>query len=120
MALHQFCNHYRCMLFHAERHFGDIKIMTRPQLVEDKFNITDHEIQKAFEEKKDDYWRAVRDFWWQIKEREVAHLSTKQTNWLAKIENNLDEEFRPRWNTEETQDAFDEEDLYFEKEDCPF
>jgi hypothetical protein len=65
-------------------------------LVEEFYNIEDHEVRKLAEG-GNAYWVRVRDFWWSIKERSVDSITPAQAKWLATIEDSLENEWRPNW-----------------------
>jgi hypothetical protein len=40
---------------------------------------------------REPYWKSASVFWYDVKNRDCADLSTPQHNWLCKIETNLKE-----------------------------
>lgn len=68
--------------------------------VTEYYNISDREI-KRLAETRNPYWLKVRDFWWQIKDRDVQSLSQAQASWLGNIEEEIDINYRPAWMREE-------------------
>lgn len=72
--------------------------------VADAYNIRDIEIRKLCEGSdgfSSKYYIAVRDFWFQNKDTPIDKLSEKQAAWLAKIEDDISENWRDKWMEED-------------------
>jgi len=62
-------------------------------LVKDLFGVDEEEIEeKAENEERGDFWTNSLSFYNQVKDRDIQTLSKKQTNWLEKIDDLIQQE----------------------------
>lgn len=73
----------------------------KPGTVADMYTIMDHEVARLVQEIGSDYYRSVQNFWLQRRDQPADRLSPRMVSWLTKIEDDLDENWRPKWNEEE-------------------